>query len=54
MIQVALIAPGAMGSALGRRLVEHGARVMTTLDGAAARVRRGRATPAWKQSRARR
>jgi len=33
MIQVALIAPGAMGSALGRRLVEHGVRVTTSLAG---------------------
>ena len=30
---VALIAPGAMGSALGRRLVDHGVRVVTSLEG---------------------
>jgi len=43
LIRVALIAPGAMGSALGRRLVEHGARVATSLagrsDASAARAR---------------
>jgi hypothetical protein len=30
---IAVIAPGAMGSAVGRRLAEHGARVLTLLDG---------------------
>ena len=29
--KVAIIAPGAMGSAVGRRLSEHGARVLTSL-----------------------
>lgn len=33
MPTVAVIAPGAMGSALGARLAEHGARVLTSLDG---------------------
>src|SRR4051812_39833433 len=30
---IAVIAPGAMGAAVGRRLGEHGARVVTVLDG---------------------
>jgi 3-hydroxyisobutyrate dehydrogenase-like beta-hydroxyacid dehydrogenase len=30
---VAIIAPGEMGSAVGRRLIEHGARVITSLEG---------------------
>jgi 3-hydroxyisobutyrate dehydrogenase-like beta-hydroxyacid dehydrogenase len=30
---IAVIAPGAMGSAVGRRLAEHGARVLTLLEG---------------------
>ncbi len=30
---IALLAPGAMGSGMGRRLVEHGARVLTPLAG---------------------
>jgi len=30
---VAVIAPGAMGSAVGKRLVEHGVKVTTVLDG---------------------
>lgn len=33
---VAVIAPGAMGSAVARRLVDHGARVPTLLDGRSA------------------
>ena len=33
MPTIAVIAPGAMGSAIGARLVEHGARVLTSLDG---------------------
>lgn len=42
---VAVIAPGEMGSAVGRRLVEHGARVLTSLAGrsAASRARAERA-----------
>jgi 3-hydroxyisobutyrate dehydrogenase-like beta-hydroxyacid dehydrogenase len=38
---LAVIAAGAMGSAIGARLVEHGARVLTSLDGrgAASRAR---------------
>jgi 3-hydroxyisobutyrate dehydrogenase-like beta-hydroxyacid dehydrogenase len=38
---IAVIAPGAMGSAIGARLAEHGARVLTSLDGrgAASRAR---------------
>ena len=41
MATIAVIAPGAMGSAIGARLVEHGARVLTSLDGrgAASRAR---------------
>jgi 3-hydroxyisobutyrate dehydrogenase-like beta-hydroxyacid dehydrogenase len=33
MAKIAIIAPGAMGSAVGRRLSEHGARVLTSLTG---------------------
>jgi hypothetical protein len=33
MTKVAIIAPGAMGGAVGRRLSEHGARVLTSLTG---------------------
>ncbi|WP_267353498.1 MULTISPECIES: NAD(P)-dependent oxidoreductase [unclassified Methylobacterium] len=33
MPTIAVIAPGAMGSAIGARLSEHGARVLTSLDG---------------------
>ncbi len=33
MPTIAVIAPGAMGSAVGRRLVENGARVLTLLEG---------------------
>jgi 3-hydroxyisobutyrate dehydrogenase-like beta-hydroxyacid dehydrogenase len=33
MPTIVVIAPGAMGSAIGARLVEHGARVLTALDG---------------------
>lgn len=41
---IAVIAPGAMGSAVARRCVEHGARVLTSLDGrSAATVRRAEA-----------
>ena len=32
-ITIAILAPGAMGSAVARRLVEHGARVLTSLTG---------------------
>jgi 3-hydroxyisobutyrate dehydrogenase-like beta-hydroxyacid dehydrogenase len=32
-LTVAIIAPGAMGAAVGRRLAEHGARVLTALGG---------------------
>lgn len=41
MPTIAVIAPGAMGSAIGARLVEHGARVLTALAGrgAASRAR---------------
>ncbi|QGY04436.1 DUF1932 domain-containing protein [Methylobacterium mesophilicum SR1.6/6] len=41
MSTIAVIAPGAMGSALGARLAERGARVLTSLDGrgAASRAR---------------
>ncbi|MCJ2135527.1 DUF1932 domain-containing protein [Methylobacterium sp. J-026] len=41
MPTIAVIAPGAMGSAVGARLVQHGARVLTALDGrgAASRAR---------------
>lgn len=41
MPTIAVIAPGAMGSAIGARLAEHGARVLTSLDGrgAASRAR---------------
>lgn len=47
---IAVIAPGAMGSAVGRRLVEHGARVLTFLEGrseqTAKRARDAGMTPA--------
>lgn len=33
MPTITVIAPGAMGSAIGARLVEHGARVLTSLEG---------------------
>jgi len=36
MVSIALIAPGAMGSAVAARLVEHGAEVLTLLDGRSA------------------
>jgi 3-hydroxyisobutyrate dehydrogenase-like beta-hydroxyacid dehydrogenase len=43
-IVVAILSPGAMGSAISLRLVERGARVLTSLDGrSAATVRRARA-----------
>jgi 3-hydroxyisobutyrate dehydrogenase-like beta-hydroxyacid dehydrogenase len=32
-ITIAVVAPGAMGSAVGRRLTEHGVRVLTSLTG---------------------
>jgi 3-hydroxyisobutyrate dehydrogenase-like beta-hydroxyacid dehydrogenase len=32
-IVIAILSPGAMGSAISARLVEHGARVLTSLDG---------------------
>src|SRR3974390_94568 len=32
-VVVAVIAPGAMGAAVGKRLVDHGARVLTSLKG---------------------
>jgi len=45
MAKVAIIAPGAMGSAVGRRLSEHGARVLTSLTGRSiATVRRAEMT----------
>ncbi len=40
---IAVLSPGAMGSAISVRLVEHGARVLTSLDGrSAATVNRAR------------
>jgi len=36
---IAILAPGAMGSAVGRRLVEHGALVLTSLTGRSAATR---------------
>ncbi|SFL22790.1 NAD(P)-dependent oxidoreductase [Methylobacterium pseudosasicola] len=39
MPTIAVIAPGAMGSAIGARLVEHGARVLTSLEGRGAASR---------------
>src|ERR1700719_3515453 len=43
-IFIAIHSPGAMGSAISARLVEHGARVLTSLDGrGAATVERARA-----------
>jgi 3-hydroxyisobutyrate dehydrogenase-like beta-hydroxyacid dehydrogenase len=39
---IAVVAPGAMGSAIARRLIEHGARVLTSLEGRSAATR-GRA-----------
>jgi ketol-acid reductoisomerase len=50
MTKVAIIAPGAMGSAVGRRLREHGARVLTSLTGrGAATIHRAEAAgvPSW-------
>ena len=45
MAKVAIIAPGAMGSAVGRRLSEHGARVLTSLTGRSiATIRRAEMT----------
>jgi L-threonate 2-dehydrogenase len=45
LTKVAIIAPGAMGSAVGRRLSEHGARVLTSLTGRSiATIRRAEAT----------
>ena len=45
MAKVAIIAPGAMGSAVGRRLSEHGARVLASLTGRSiATVRRAEMT----------
>jgi L-threonate 2-dehydrogenase len=42
-IVIAILSPGAMGSAISARLVEHGARVLTSLDGrSAATVERAR------------
>jgi L-threonate 2-dehydrogenase len=42
---IAVIAPGAMGAAVGRRLSEHGARVLTSLTGRSlATVRRAEAS----------
>src|SRR5580700_253653 len=35
-IVIAILSPGAMGSAISARLVEHGARVLTSLDGRSA------------------
>jgi hypothetical protein len=35
-IAIAILSPGAMGSAISMRLVEHGARVLTSLDGRSA------------------
>ena len=41
---IAIVAPGAMGSAVARRCAEHGAQVLTSLDGrSAATVRRAEA-----------
>ena len=43
-VVIAILSPGAMGSAISVRLVEHGARVLTSLDGrSAATVERARA-----------
>jgi hypothetical protein len=43
-IVIAILSPGAMGSAIAQRLVERGARVLTSLDGrSAATVARARA-----------
>ena len=45
MATIAVVAPGAMGSAVAARLTEHGARVLTALDGRseASRARAGAA-----------
>jgi 3-hydroxyisobutyrate dehydrogenase-like beta-hydroxyacid dehydrogenase len=49
---IAVIAPGAMGSATGKRLVDHGARVLTLTDGRSeqtlARAKAAGMTPASK------
>jgi len=43
-VVIAILSPGAMGSAISVRLVEHGARVLTSLDGrSAVTVERARA-----------
>jgi 3-hydroxyisobutyrate dehydrogenase-like beta-hydroxyacid dehydrogenase len=43
-VVIAILSPGAMGSAISVRLVEHGARVLTSLDGrSAATIERARA-----------
>ena len=39
-LSVAVVAPGAMGAAVGRRLADHGARVLTLLAGRSAATRR--------------
>jgi 3-hydroxyisobutyrate dehydrogenase-like beta-hydroxyacid dehydrogenase len=45
MTKIAIIAPGAMGSAVGRRVSEHGARVLTSLTGRSIEtIRRAEAT----------
>jgi 3-hydroxyisobutyrate dehydrogenase-like beta-hydroxyacid dehydrogenase len=38
-IEIAIIAPGAMGSAVARRLADHGARIVTLLEGRSAASR---------------
>ena len=51
MATIAVIAPGAMGSAVGARLAGHGARVLTSLTGAAPRAAPGPRPPAWPMPR---
>ena len=47
---VAVIAAGGMGAPVGRRLVENGVRVLTSLEGRSAGKRRSaRRPPAWSR-----
>ena len=39
MVTIAVVAPGAMGAAIGTRLVSHGAQVLTSLEGRSAATR---------------
>ena len=43
---VAVIAPGMMGAAVGKKLVDNGVKVLTSLTGRSAKPRRGPRPPA--------